>query len=211
MIEATPVVVGGAAIIALAISAGLYAAGRYHGMTSSSDDLEVIEGLEGGDGFKMTSYGPGDDPGLLSIWMREKKKKKALGEGLVRWHLVGSSFSKPMYVKPEREHSGNMPEIEYEGSTYYFPEKVTIPAESEGVPVVVHRKGESDPVNLRDNWDLAVDAGTLNEYLTMTVTSKKPDSGLGLGIGDMDSMDLLRYGLLGIIGLFILLEIAGGI
>lgn len=206
-----------AALFALAtvlLMVAAFATGWYRASGGeNSRDLEVIEGLEGGDGFQMTSYGPSDDVGLLQTYLRSRKKRKALSKGMVRWHLVDSSFSKPKYIKPEREEGGNIPEVKMNGETYCFPEDATVPSEEEGVPVVVHRAGESDPINLRDSWEDAVDAGTLSQYLTLRVTSKKPKTGLldGLGLGGgWDPMTVFRYGLLAIIGFAVLMETMGG-
>lgn len=193
-------------------AAAFYAGYRYASSADAEpeEDFDDVDGLEDGyDGFEMPSYGPGEKAGAMSTYLRERKKRSALSKGYVRWHLVGSGFSSPKYVKPEREQGGNVAELEHDDETYYFPEDAMVPSEEEGVPVAVHRRGESDPVNLRDGWDLALDANTLKTYLETRVTSEKPSSG-GLGIGDWDAMRIFRYGLLLIVGLFIALETLGG-
>jgi hypothetical protein len=200
-----------AAIGGVAVFIGGFLAGHaYVSNRKESKDLEVIEELEGAEGFQMTSH-HGSSSGLLGAALRERKKRKALGRGVVRWHVIGSAFEKPRYIKPERKEGGNVPEVELDGETYIFPEEATVPSEEEGVPTIVHRKGEAEPLELRDPWDDSVDARTLAEYLTLRVTSRKPSSGLldGLGLGDMDSMDMFRYGILGIVGLAILWEFLG--
>jgi hypothetical protein len=74
----------------------------------------------------------------------------------------------------------------------------------------VHRRGESDPITLRDSWDLAIDASSLTTYLTTRVTSDAPSSGLLDGLGDWDAMTIFRYGILALIGLVLLLQTVGG-
>jgi len=200
--------VAGAVLIAL----GFFGGFQYGAEKSESKDLQVLDDIEGAKGFEMTTHREGRKSGAISTILRERKKNKALDQGVVRWHVIGSAFEKPKYVKPERTEGGNIPEIKQDGDTYYFPEEATVPSEEEGVPVIIHRKGESDPLSLRDSWDLAVDAGTLSEYLTLRVTSKQPSAGLmdGLGLGDYDSMTIFRYGILGIIGFAIIWEMVGG-
>lgn len=212
MIPAVPLeayyAVAGLVVTALGFLGGFqYASGK-----NDAKDLEVIDDLEGAEGFEMTSYRDGRKKGAISTLLRERKKQNALDKGVIRWHVIGSAFEKPKYIKPERKEGGNIPEVEHDGDTYYFPNEASVPAEEEGVPVVVHRKGESDPLNLRDDWDLAVDAGTLTQYLNLRVSSQKPATGLldGMGLGDYDSMTIFRYGILGIVGLAIVWELIGG-
>lgn len=203
--EAT-LAIGGLALILLG-----YLAGYFMGFgRKEHQDLKKLDDIEGGEGFEMTAYGPGEDAGFIRTYLRDKKKRAALSKGMVRWHLVGSNFSQAMYVKPERENGGNIPEIEHGDETYVFPEDAAVPSEEEGVPVVVHRVGESEPINLRDSWEDAIDAGTLTQYLTLRVTSQAPSKGLLDGMGDWDSMKIFRYGLLGIVGLALLMETLGG-
>jgi len=202
-----PVAVMG--VIAVVASVAMYGIGYWNAMSKQIDvGLEELD-LESGDGFEMNTGASGDSTGIIGRHLAEKEKQKALGDGMVRWHVAGSAFSKPMYVKPEKKGGGNLPQVEHEGETYYFPDDAAVPSEEEGVPTVVHRKGESDPVNLRDGWELAVDAGTLSAYLTQMVTADKPKQSLldGLGLAGMDSMDMLRYGLLILVGGFILLQV----
>jgi hypothetical protein len=198
----------GVGVLVLALASFL-AGHRY---ASGQEDLEHVmqplEDVEGAEGFSMKA--PSSKTGLLDTVARERKKKKALGRGMVRWHLIGSSFEEPRYIKPTRTNGGNIPEVEHEGETYIFPEDASVPSEEDGVPVVVHRKGESDPINLRSGWDLAVDSGSLSQYLTLRVTSKRPQSGLLGGLGGYDSMTLFRYGLLAIVGFAILWSVTTG-
>jgi hypothetical protein len=199
-------VVGGLALAALSFIGGFqFAASR-----QDAGAIEVLDDVEGAEGFKMATN-RNSKGGMVSAALRERKKRKALERGVVRWHLVGSAFEKPRYVKPEREEGGNIPELEHDGQTYYFPNDASVIAEDEGVPVVVHRKGKSDPVNLRSDWDMAVDAKSLTEYLTLRVTSRKPSTGVldALGLGEYDAMTIFRYGVFALALLAIAYEVIG--
>ncbi len=133
---------------------------------------------------------------------RGRRRKKALKKGYVRWYLLGDSISEEQLVKPKFKDGGNIPEVEVDGETYLFPEEAMIPSADDGVYVCMHRKGRADPIDLRSDNSYAIGAKTLKEYLTMRVTSSKP--GLGLGLGDLDTKQLMTYGLLAIIGYAVL-------
>lgn len=184
-----------------------YLVGYWFGMSRGSDSVEFepIEGLEDNAGF--TTYEGDGAKGLLGTYFAQKKKRSVLKDGMVRWHLVGSSLSEPMYVSPELKGGGNVPELDYEEETYLFPKGSAVPSEEEGVPTFVHREGEADPMDLRNDWDLALNSKSLSEYLTVRVTSKSP-TGMGM-LSDLDTMDYVRYGIIGIVGLFILVEMMG--
>lgn len=139
---------------------------------------------------------------------RESKEKKALDKGYIRWYLVGESVSKPKYIKPERKEGGGIPEFEYEGNTYLFPEHQMLPDAEDGVWTVMHKRGQAEPIDLQTGNDDSIDAHVLNKYLTQRVTAGDPN-GLGLIPSDWDSMDIMRYGLLAVVGLFIAMEFLG--
>lgn len=141
--------------------------------------------------------------------IKEKHKKERLaGKGYVKWYLVNESFPEPKFIKPE-PGKGGIPQYEYEGETYLFPRANRLPSNAEGIWTYIHRKGEAEPMPLRDTNELAIPADVLSEYLTMSVSTGKPK--FGFGLGDMGSMDYLRYGILGLIAIFILLEFTGGL
>ena len=145
----------------------------------------------------------------LKAWRHSKKKKKALKKGYVRWHLIGDSVSEERLVKPEYEDGGNIPELEFEGGTYLFPEKAMLPCADDGVYMVMHREGEAEPIDLRAGNEHTIGANTLKEYLTLRVTGQKPGMGM---LGDWDAQTLMKYGLLALVGYFILQEVmAGGV
>ena len=188
------------------------AAGYYAGAKSSTKNHFEELDLEKGQGFQVQRYTTGESrlKSAMRAYSRRREKDKALRKGFVRWHLVGASFSKPMYVKPEPEGGGNTPELEHDGQTYVFPEEARTPSAEDGVPIVVHREGEADPIDLGGSWDLAMDAKTLQEYLTQRVTSEQPDSsGSALPgfLADMGSVDMMRYAIIGIVLFFIVMQV----
>lgn len=150
--------------------------------------------------------------GLMKTVREKRKKQKMLDKGYVQWFLIDDSFPRPKFVKPKKDESG-IPKVEQGDDTYLFPPHARLPSEEQGMWTYVHRQGEADPIDLRDPNDLAIPADVLSEYLTMAVTSKPPGllGGLGgFGLGDMDSMDMLRYTVVGMVLLFIVMEFTGG-
>lgn len=199
--------IGGISIAFISAIVGWY----YAYSRSYENDFKIIQNLKHATGFEMPIYEGKQSPGIIASYLRDRKKSKALDTGVIRWHIIDSTFESPKYIKPQRKEGGNIPEIEYENETYLFPEQAAIYSEEEGIPVIIHRRGESNPINLRDPWDDAIDAGTLAQYLTLRVTSTKPSSGFLDGLsGDYDAMTLFRYGLLAIIAFALLMETLGG-
>lgn len=200
---------GGIVLALIGATVGVYTTKHYVAADDSVDELDI----EGGSGFTITDKARKQDGKLKSFfgaYTGERKRQKALSKGYVRWHLVGSSFEKPKYVDPERKQGGTVPELEYDNETYVFPENASVPSQSEGVPVFVHREGESEPLDLRDSWGEAIDAGALREYLDTRVTSTSPEDSGGLlsGMGfSWDPMDVLRYGILALVVGFVALEV----
>jgi hypothetical protein len=205
----------GVAGIALA-GGGAWAGARYAKNKFEDSPVEELEGIEHGSGFRMADTARNAEGAFASAvksFADRRDKQKALSKGFVRWHLVGSNFSEPMYVKPEPDE-GNVPTLEYEGGRYMFPPDASVPAQEEGVPVVVHRMNEAEPINLADSWEESVSASALEEYLTLSVTSDPPEGGSGglLGSGmlaGMDSMDIMRLGIIAIVVFFVLMEVLG--
>lgn len=197
------------------VGSTLFIAGGIVGSTVKGlltpDVVEPLE-LEHGNGFTISEAAgsSGGVSGLLSSVGEKRQKSKALSDGHVRWHLLDSAFTEPKYVAPERKNGGNIPELKHDDQVYLFPKDAALPGEEDGVPVVVHRKGESEPINLRDSWGESIDASSLAEYLTTRVAADSPESQGGLGLdflADMDSMDMLRLLIIGLVIAFVALEV----
>jgi len=119
---------------------------------------------------------------------------------------IDETWPEPKYVKPKAK-GGGIAEFEHEGHTYLFPRKARLPSEREGMWTVVHRKGEADPINPQESHSPAIKSDTLQEYLTMRVSSSAP--------GLFDRLDLdpktVMMVLIGSIILFaILSDVFGG-
>lgn len=209
----SPVLVaGGASLLTLFVGVlfGAWYAGR-----GNEDETEDVFREVATDGGHLMEMKPVDSSkGYVSKKMgdmkRSRAKKKAAQSGYVRWHLVGDRFSEAKFVKPKQKGAG-VPELEKDGNTYLFPESAMVPSTRDGMYTVFHRVGESDPVSIGPNEklgdDISIKADVLKEYLDMRVTSTNPGGLLGgLGLGDMDSMDIMRYGIIAIVGFFILME-----
>lgn len=109
----------------------------------------------------------------IGLWWHFKKRRRLLQKGYVQWLLLDDGWPMPKFVKPVSE-GGGIPEFEYDGTTYLFPKRAMLPDETTGLWTVLHRRGESDPVNLRMPNELALPADMTTEYLTTRVTDEAP-------------------------------------
>ena len=134
-----------------------------------------------------------------------KKRQKLIGDGYVQWFLIGDSFNQARFVKPERK-GGGIPELEVDGQTYLFPRDALVPS-SDGMWTCLHREGEADPINIRDPARLAIPADELKEYLDLRVSSSAPGLLDGLGL---DTGDLIKIAVAGLIGYALFQQFAGG-
>lgn len=118
-------------------------------------------------------------------WRWLKKRRKLIGDGYVKWKLIGDSVNRAKFIKPERK-GGGIPEYEHEGETYLFPPGAKVPSE-DGLWVFMHRRGEADPINIRDPARLSLPADELKEYLDLRVSASAPGffDSLGIDVGDM--------------------------
>ena len=152
---------------------------------------------------------PSVDTTFWRQWYRTrrwlKKREKLIGDGYVQWYLIGDAVNQPQFVKPKRK-GGGIPELDYEGETYLFPRQALVPSE-DGMWVCIHREGEADPINIRDPARLSLPSDELNEYLDLRVSSSSPGLLDGLGI---DSGDLVKIAIAGIIGYAIFQQVMGG-
>lgn len=136
-------------------------------------------------------------------WLR--KREKLIGDGYVQWYLIGDAINHPKYVKPERK-GGGIPELEVNGETYLFPPDAKMPSE-DGMWTFIHREGEADPINIREPAQVSIKADELKEYLDLRVSSSAPGLLDGLGL---DSGDLIKIAIAGIIGYAMFQQFMGG-
>jgi hypothetical protein len=131
----------------------------------------------------------------LKLRREHKKRKKKARQGYVRWYLIDETFPRAKYIKPQRK-GGGYAEYEHDGETYLFPRDAMLSSEREGMWTVMHRRGEADPINLRDSASDPIPADSLQEYLTMRVSSSSP--GLFDGL-DLDPKQIMMLAIGGII------------
>ena len=135
-----------------------------------------------------------------------KKKRKLLSKGYVQWYLVDDGFPEPKWVKPKFE-GGGVREYKYKGERYLFPSDAMVPDKKGGVWTVVHKRGDALPINLRDPSKHSIPTDELQEYTTLRATSSPPSF---LGQFDLEADDLLKYGIIAIIGFAVLQGFLGG-
>lgn len=148
--------------------------------------------------------------GAVGLYWRARKKrrkeKRYADKGYVKWYLVESGWPTPKFVKPEGK-GGGIPEYKHDGDTYLFPKEAALPDRDSGMFTVVHKKGESEPLNLTDPTENAIKADEISEWLTKRVTSSPP--GL-LDKFDFDAEDIIYIALGAIILVALLQGLLGG-
>jgi len=137
---------------------------------------------------------------------RRKKRKKLVNKGYVQWFLVDDGWPEPRFVQPKAKGAG-IPEVKHDGDRYLFPKQSMLPNTTQGMWTVIHRKGEADPINLRDPSKYAIPTDELDEYLNMTVSSSPPS---WLGQFDLDAEDIIKYGIAAIIVFALVQGFLGG-
>ncbi|WP_148414925.1 hypothetical protein [Haloferax sp. KTX1] len=125
----------------------------------------------------------------------EKKRKKLANKGYIEWLLIDSQFPRPRFIKPKAKGGGIL-EYEHDGETYLFPRNAMVPSAQTGMWTVVHKKGQADPINLREPVRHSIGADTLTQYLEKRVTTSPP--GL-LSRLDINPKDLVMYGMMAIV------------
>ena len=135
---------------------------------------------------------------LYREWRHRQKEKKLARKGYVKWRIVrGNSLSRPKYVKPKRNGEG-VPEITYDGDTYLFDRDAMVASASNGMWTCFHKAGELDPIPVSDPLRQGIPTDTVDEWLTMRVTSSPPSF---WDKWDIDSQDVLTYSMAAIIAL----------
>jgi len=125
----------------------------------------------------------------------EKKRKKLANKGYIEWRLIDSQFPRPKFIKPKAK-GGGMLEYEHDGGTYLFPRDAMVPSAQTGMWTIVHKKGQADPINLREPVRHSIEADTLTQYLEKRVTTSPP--GL-LSRLDISPKDVVMYGMMAIV------------
>jgi len=146
---------------------------------------------------------------LGQLWkMRQhyRKEEKLLSRGYVKWFVIDDTWPEPKYVKPEAYGDGVW-KVEHDGDPYLFPKGALIPDSRQGIRTVIHKRGEADPINLREPSDVSIPTDVLDEYLTMAVTSSPPSFWDKLG---WDTQDLVRLSVGAAIAFAVVWGVLGG-
>lgn len=183
--------------------------------TSTETESEGLPSLE----EQLEQDGPVDLPppdlkkGRLGIFSEIravrrhiKKRRKMIRKGYVEWYLVDSSFPRPKYVKPEAD-GGGIPEYKHNGVRYLFPREAMVANEQNGGWTVVHKKGDAEPINLREPSEHAIPPDILEEYSQLIVTDSPPSL---LDRFDLDARDAFLYLIVGIVGFAFIQGMMGG-
>jgi len=143
--------------------------------------------------------------GLLRLWRRQKKRRKLAAKGYVEWYLVGDGYPRPRYVKPDAS-GGGVPELWYKGEPYLFPRNKRVPRKDSGMWVMMHKRGDAEPINLQNPEKLTIPTDELKQYLETQVTSGAPST--------LDKLDLNRSTIImavfGLIIVYALMQGMGG-
>jgi hypothetical protein len=136
---------------------------------------------------------------FFKFWKYRRKQRKLARKGYVKWILINGVYPRPMYIRPEQKGGGDTPEYEYKGETYLFPRDAALPDARSGMWTVTHKKGESEPLNLRDPSKNAISAKALDEYLGMRVSSSPPGLLDKLGLKNIGPEEAIMYSIAAVI------------
>lgn len=143
---------------------------------------------------------------MRRLHKHHKKRRKLADEGYVQWFLVGDRWPTPRFIKPERNDNG-IPQYEYKGKTYLFPESALIPSEQQGLWTAIHKQGDAKPIKPQEPSEVPIPADVLTEYLKLSVTSTAPGFLDGL---DLEPADIIKWGMAALVGYVILQSVLGG-
>jgi hypothetical protein len=126
---------------------------------------------------------------LWWMYRTRKKREKLASRGYVQWYLFDGAFPNPKFVKPKFEGEG-IREYKHDGKRYLFPRDAMLATQEQGMWTMIHRKGEADPVNLRDATQSSIPADALEDYLNMRATAQPPSFWDKF---DMDASDAIKW------------------
>lgn len=117
----------------------------------------------------------------VNVYREHLERKKIARKGYVQWFLIDSGWPQPRWVQPKQK-GGGVPELEHDGHRYLFPKAAMLPSDREGAWTIAHRKGEADPIDLREREPgepPAIPADSLEDYINIKVTATSPAGLLG--------------------------------
>lgn len=136
---------------------------------------------------------------LWRTYRYRKKRRKLTTNGYVQWYLIDDAWPNPKFVKPEYKGEGQR-EYEYKDCLYIFPREAMLPAEEQGMWTVIHKKGEMDPINLRDPSATSINADSVSAFLDMKATADPPSF---FDKFDLDAGSAIKWMIVGLAGVMI--------
>lgn len=136
------------------------------------------------------SRSPMDYFRVMRHYQRQSKLAK---KGYVKWYRLGSTLSRPTWVKPELEGAGK-PKITIDDQPYYFPKEAMVSDTLTGAWVALHRKGEADPLNLRDPAYPGIETDLLERTINMEAENKPPGLLDKLSLGSVSTQVMIWGG-----------------
>ena len=110
---------------------------------------------------------------LLKVWRHRSRAQKLAKRGYVKWYRIGSTVSRPQWVKPQQDGSG-VPRYRVDSEPYYFPREAMVTDQETGAYVAMHYDGDADPINLRDNDLPALSTDKVERVINMEAESSAP-------------------------------------
>lgn len=165
-------VAGIAVLLVLALSVALwYLWRRYNSDLDEAVD-ELLENTDDPVKFKPPDVrtSPVD---LFRIMRHYQRAQRLAKKGYVKSIRLGSTYSRPTWVKPEPDGTG-VPEADIDGETYYFPKESMVPDQMTGAWVAVHREGEGDPLDLRDPAYPGIPVDLVERIVNLKAEDKPP-------------------------------------
>ncbi|WP_435125387.1 hypothetical protein [Halobaculum sp. D14] len=192
-----PVLAGTAALLVVAVGTGGALYLQRTREPATVDD--IVESAGDRVDFKRPDVS-GGLMDLVRLWRHRSREQKLAKKGYVKWIKIGSTVSRPCWVKPSQEGSG-VPRYRENGETYYFPREALVTDSVTGAFVAMHYDGDADPINLRDSDLPALPTDQIERLINMEAESSAPGllSGLDLTpkklMGAMIAL-IVGYGLL---------------
>jgi hypothetical protein len=155
---------------------------------------------------------PRHQEGLLNavkVLRTHAKKKRVAQKGYVQWYLIDGGWPAPRMVRPEQK-GGGVPELEHDGNRYLFPKQAMLPSDREGAWTVVHRKGEADPLPLRQRRPgeaPALSGDAVDDVITRRVTTSAPG---WLSDLNLSAEAIMTYLIVAFVGLAMAYAFLGG-
>lgn len=114
---------------------------------------------------------------IFKVWLHERKAAKMAKRGYIKWIRVGSRMQTPRWVKPEKKGAG-VYEYHEDDQIYVFPEEAMVTDGQTGAFVAMHKRGEAEPIDIRNPGWPATGADWLQRLHDM-VAARDPEDGFG--------------------------------